>query len=327
MEEQEIASEGVRSHRATTGRYALFAAQCVSAALAATLLWCVAWLFLEDGSFQGNAALHLSLPTLILTIISLLIYREHRKWWRTTRRLQDILEGCRAGERPIGELEEMVGGMAGVAAAAAGVLHDLRQERRKTAELEAELRQRVANRTNALERKMSSLRAQATRDVLTGLYNRRMLEECLPKMIQDCRACGGELSVLAIDVDNFKPLNDTLGHAVGDEFLRSIAQILRSGVRECDAAIRSGGDEFIILLPGCSLSAARSLAERLAAMVESLAKTIKSPRPPGLSVGTASLAHVAMPNASHEAIIPALLEAADKQLYISKATRKCRSAA
>jgi diguanylate cyclase (GGDEF)-like protein len=266
-----------------------------------------------------------SLPSLILTMVLLVAYREHRKWWQPARRLARTLEGSRAGELPIDELKAVGGGLAEVAELVELLLHDVRDQRRQTAELEAEHRQRVANRTNALERQMSSLRAQATRDALTGLYNRRMLEECLPKMIQECRERSKELSILAIDVDNFKVLNDSLGHATGDEFLRSIAQILRSGVRDGDAAIRCGGDEFIVLLPGYPPDAARKLADRLSSMVHSLAKTIKSPIPPGLSVGTASLDILAA-SASIDRTMSELLEAADKQLYIKKAAGKRRVA-
>jgi diguanylate cyclase (GGDEF)-like protein len=302
------------------------AAKCLLAALAATALWWGVWMLLAGALMGESPATHLLAPTLILTMVWLLIYREYMKWWKPSRELREILEGCRERNRPIDDLRRVRGEMTPLAEMCTALLRELREQQRRTAELEAELHSRVVNRTSALERKMSSLRAQATRDALTGLYNRRMLEECLPKMIADCRTSGGELSVLAIDVDNFKPLNDTLGHAVGDEFLRSIAQILRSGVRECDAAIRSGGDEFIVLLPGCSLSAARALAERLATMVESLARTIKSPRPPGLSVGTAALSSIGHAKEDHE-IIPALLEAADQQLYVRKTARKKRGAA
>jgi diguanylate cyclase (GGDEF)-like protein len=295
------------------------------AALAAPLLWCAIWLLLENAPLGSAAAIHLSVPTLILATVALLVYRENRKWRAPSRQLKEILEGCRSGERPIEELKTVSGGMTELALVAQQLLHDLRQQKRVAAELENELRQRVAHRTSALERQMSSLRVQATRDALTGLYNRRMLEECLPKMIQECRTSNNDLSVLAIDVDNFKPLNDSLGHAVGDEFLRSIAQILRSGVRECDAAIRCGGDEFIVLLPGCSLPAARALADRLTAVVESLAKTIKSPIPPGISVGTASLMDLTKA-ATLELAVSSLLQAADKHLYLKKASRKRRVA-
>ena len=314
-------SQDVPASLARSDQNLLSAMKLGAGALGATVLWCCVWLMLDNAPLGRDAIWHLSLPTLILTAVLLLVYRENRKWWQPTRRITRILKGCRAGELPIEELREVGGGLGEVADVVQALLHDLREQRRLTAELEAELHQRVVSRTSALERQMNSLRAQATRDPLTGLYNRRMLEECLPKMIQQCRADAGELSILAIDIDNFKPLNDSLGHATGDEFLRSIAQILRSGVRECDAAIRCGGDEFIVLLPGCPISAARSLAERLAAMVGSLAKTIKSPIPPGLSVGAASLKRVAT-GSSPEVDMSALLEAADKQLYLKKASRK-----
>jgi diguanylate cyclase (GGDEF)-like protein len=284
-------------------------------------LWCALWLMQDNAPLGRDAMWHLTLPSLILTMVLLVAHRERNKWWKPARRLAKTLEGCRAGEFPIDELKDVGGGLAKVAEAVQLLLHDLRDQRRQTAELEAEHRQRVTNRTNALERQMSSLRVQATRDALTGLHNRRMLEECLPKMIHECRQASRTLSILAIDVDNFKTLNDSLGHATGDEFLRSIAQILRSGVRDGDAAIRCGGDEFIVLLPGCSLDAARQLADRLSAMVHSLAKTIKSPIPPGLSVGSASLDILAA-SASIEQTMAELLEAADKQLYIKKAARK-----
>jgi diguanylate cyclase (GGDEF)-like protein len=303
----------------------LAAMKTAAGALSATLLWCAVWLMLDNAPLGRDAIWHLSLPTLILSAVGLLIFRENHKWWQPSQRMARILKGCRAGELPIEELKKVGGGLAEVAEEVQAALHDLRHQRRLTTQLEAELRQRVASRTSALERQMNSLRAQATRDPLTGLYNRRMLEECLPRMIQECRAGAGELSILAIDVDNFKPLNDSLGHAMGDEFLRSVAQILRSGLRECDTAIRCGGDEFIVLLPGCPLDAARSLADRLAAMVHSLAKTVKSPVPPGLSVGTASLRRIAT-SSSTELEMSALLEAADKQLYLKKASRKRNAA-
>jgi len=322
---EESASEGATGIGGWWRRNQVLVIKCAGAALGATLLWCAIWLMLESATVKRDAAWHLTLPTLILTVVVLMVYRENRTWWRPTRRLKEILEGCRAGERPIEELNDVGGGMVGVAHCVQSLMRDLRNQQRLTAELEAELGQRVAHRTSALERQMSSLRVKATRDALTGLYNRRMLEECLPKMIQECREAGGELSILAIDVDNFKPLNDTLGHAVGDEFLRSIAQILRSGIRECDAAIRSGGDEFIVLLPGCSLPAAQSLGDRLATMVEGLSKTIKSPVAPGLSVGAVALSQMAK-SVSMESAASVLLEGADKQLYLTKASRKRRVA-
>jgi diguanylate cyclase (GGDEF)-like protein len=314
------------SERPAPPRKLLWALKLVTAVVGAVVVWFAVWLMLENASLRHDMAWHLALPTLFVSTIVLLVYRENRQWWRPSRQLKEMIIGCRAGERPIDELKNVGRGMADLAGAVQSLLRDLRHQRKLAAELEAELRQRVAHRTSALERQINSLRTQATRDALTGLYNRRMLEECLPKMAQQCRDVGGELSILAIDVDNFKPLNDSLGHAAGDDFLRSIGQILRSGVRDCDAAIRCGGDEFIVVLPNCPLAAAQSLASRLTAMVGSLAKTIKSPLSPGLSIGAASLKPMAASPTSIESAVSALLESADKQLYLTKASRKRRAA-
>jgi diguanylate cyclase (GGDEF)-like protein len=310
----------------TPANWLFFTLKCLFAAGLATGAWCGIWLLMSGAAFERQAFWHLTLPTLILTIVGLHIYREYLKWRKPSRRLHEILLGCLNGEKPIDELEEVGGGLSAVAKVSADLLRELRLARKLNAEMDAELQQRVANRTNHLERKMSSLKAQATRDALTGLFNRRMLEERLPTMIQDCRASGEQLAVLAIDVDNFKPINDTLGHARGDELLKTIAQILRSGIRDNDIAIRSGGDEFVILLPGCPMSAAKALSDRLVAMVESLAKTIKSPLRTGISIGIASLSGVASIN-SHDATMAALLSAADKQLYLTKSARKHRRSA
>src|SRR5690606_14641280 len=132
-----------------------------------------------------------------------------------------------------------------VAALLAEILHDLRQQKTAVAELHAETRQRVAQRTDALERQLGSLRQQASRDKLTGLYNRRMLDQCLNQLVDECRAGRRALCLLMMDADYFKQLNDTLGHAAGDDLLRSIGQIIRSALREQDLAFRYGGDEFI----------------------------------------------------------------------------------
>src|SRR5206468_3832062 len=105
---------------------------------------------------------------------------------------------------------------------------------------------------------------QATRDPLTGLHNRRLLDQYLPRAIETCREKGDDLAVLAIDVDHFKKLNDAMGHAAGDALLRDIGRLIRSTVRAQDAAFRCGGDEFVIVLPGAGAEAAEAMARRLA---------------------------------------------------------------
>ena len=105
------------------------------------------------------------------------------------------------------------------------------------------------------------LKHQATHDSLTGLINRRQFEAELNTLIDDPKATKETNSLLFLDLDNFKQVNDTAGHIAGDELLRKIAEILTKNVRSTDFVARLGGDEFAIILPACSQEKAISLAE------------------------------------------------------------------
>lgn len=111
-----------------------------------------------------------------------------------------------------------------------------------------------------------ALRRTAERDALTGSHNRRSIEQWLAQ--QFARRQSPPLSVLFVDIDHFKPVNDRHGHACGDHCLRSVAMALRGALGEQDLLGRYGGEEFIVLLPGSDLSSARAMAERLRAAVE-----------------------------------------------------------
>lgn len=106
----------------------------------------------------------------------------------------------------------------------------------------------------------------ATHDSLTQLANRREFESRLSQAMSQFN--GRSLSVLYVDLDRFKTINDTAGHAVGDEVLRQISRLMESQVRESDTVARLGGDEFAVLLPGCSQERAQQLAEHMRAAVE-----------------------------------------------------------
>src|SRR5688572_28675145 len=125
------------------------------------------------------------------------------------------------------------------------------------------MRQKVASRTDALERTIGSLRQQATRDVLTGLFNRRFLDQYITQSVTRHVKENRDLCLLMMDIDHFKMLNDTLGHAAGDDLLRAIGQLIRSAIRGEDVGFRMGGDEFVVLLPGSGTDAGQSLATRL----------------------------------------------------------------
>ncbi len=112
-------------------------------------------------------------------------------------------------------------------------------------------------------RLVSDLRRLSRRDGLTGLLNRRALEDELAQQIQRSRRTREPFCVLMLDADHFKQVNDRYGHAVGDLALKHLARLLRARMREIDRVARFGGEEFLVLLPGLALADALPLAERL----------------------------------------------------------------
>jgi diguanylate cyclase (GGDEF)-like protein len=281
-------------------------------ALSAAMWWLISRMIGSHYQWIKSAFLCVA----IVAVIGLFIYRTSRRWARPMRQLRHLLPLVQSGDLPIEELSKIGGGMTPLMPLIRQLLHDLRRQKTAVAELNREVEQRVAGRTNALERKLGSMRQQAVQDVLTGLFNRRMFDEHLPQIVTRCATEKVELSLLAIDVDNFKKLNDTLGHGAGDELLRDIAQLIRSGVRQEDAAFRLGGDEFAVILPGAKPLAAQKLAQRLVELVDGLAKPLRVTHPPRLSIGVASLSQLSANPSVRE-----LVEMADQKLYEIKAER------
>jgi diguanylate cyclase (GGDEF)-like protein len=114
------------------------------------------------------------------------------------------------------------------------------------------------------------LRTQSLRDPLTGLYNRRYMEDALDRYTSLAERDGSPLSVLMIDLDHFKKLNDTHGHAKGDAVLREVAAQLVGSLRPADVVARYGGEELVVILPNCGLEDATLKAEMLRSRIESL---------------------------------------------------------
>ena len=110
---------------------------------------------------------------------------------------------------------------------------------------------------------LAEVRQLAMTDALTGLYNRRGLAQLGGREVERARRLGRPLSVLMLDIDHFKLVNDQHGHAVGDEVLRAIAAACQAGVREIDLVARYGGEEIVLLLAETDLAAAENIAERL----------------------------------------------------------------
>jgi diguanylate cyclase (GGDEF)-like protein len=244
--------------------------------------------------------------------------RKFRRWINPAYELARL---ARVAHRGHVSIEEMTGARVAtgrlrpVAKVLADILLDLKQQRAELAELEREIRDRVANRTDALERKIGSLQVQATRDPLTGLHNRRALDIELPALINRYTAQGQDSCLLMIDVDHFKLLNDSLGHPAGDKLLQEIAQLIRSTLRGNDQAYRCGGDEFVVLLDKCNTMSGQSIAKRLESMVRELTRPIKVPHPPQLSIGVCAVSELVHPTAA------LLLQTADARLYQVKSTR------
>ena len=176
---------------------------------------------------------------------------------------------------------------------------------RQLAEAHAELERRA----NELEALHTQLREQAERDPLTGLHNRRYLARELERLTQERTA--GPISLAVLDVDHFKTINDRFGHAAGDEVLIRIARLLCDHLREHDSIIRSGGEEFIILMPRTDENAATACCERVRRAVKS---EIWSSVAEGMDV-TASLGMATTDNA-HD--LETLIRLADQRLYEAK---------
>jgi len=119
-------------------------------------------------------------------------------------------------------------------------------------------------------RLQEKLRTQSLRDPLTGLYNRRYMEDALDRYLSLAERDGTPLSVLMIDLDQFKKLNDTYGHAKGDAVLRDVAAQMVGALRPADVVARFGGEELLVVLPNCGLEDARLKAEMLRSRIEGL---------------------------------------------------------
>ena len=166
-------------------------------------------------------------------------------------------------------------------------------------------------------RLQEDLRQQSLHDPLTGLYNRRFLQDALDREAARARRSGAPLGVLMLDIDHFKQINDSHGHLAGDMVLRWLGRFLRDGVRGEDMACRYGGEEFILLVPGANLENAALRAEQIrvgvagGSVIEFDGVTIG---PVTVSLGVAALC---MDRASHACITDAV-SAADAALRRAK---------
>lgn len=168
-----------------------------------------------------------------------------------------------------------------------GIMLILRQERTLTAAEEDVVNEALAVLCEPLQRAMAyeDVFRQAKCDSLTGLANRRIFDERIDPLIDNAQRHGHPLSMVSMDLDHFKQVNDELGHAAGDEVLRQVAATLTAMIRSSDILVRMGGDEFLLLLPDTDLGSARILAERLCRAVDELDIYTAADRRLGVSIG------------------------------------------
>ena len=143
----------------------------------------------------------------------------------------------------------------------------------------------IAPNITYLVEQQLALQEMASIDALTGLLNRRSGQVALEVELQQAAESGVPISVAMGDIDHFKQINDRLGHAVGDDVLRSVAAALRDGMRSNDLAIRWGGEEFLILLPNTPLDDAAPLAERVRNLVATTPQVTSEPVTISFGVG------------------------------------------
>lgn len=171
---------------------------------------------------------------------------------------------------------------------------------------------RLAAEMNELVSSDEELKEKGIRDPLTGLYNRHYFNDIIRRELASARRFGTSISVLLVDVDRFKEINDMKGHAVGDDVLRFVANYLTACVRDSDYVFRWGGDEFLIVLPKTDAAAASSKADELVRRLPNIPGTDNLQ--PTLSVGSAT----------HRSDVefPITLAEADSRMYEMKLVRK-----
>ena len=251
----------------------------------------------------GDQLVRITLGVLILVIPCSLVLMRHivrplNQLAHTARRIAEGTTDARADVRSANELGQL--------AAAFNLMTDrVMESRQELLKLNSELEARVEARTRELEE-------LASKDPLTGLYNRRHFNEAVVRQFAAAQRYGADLTCLMFDLDHFKEINDHLGHRAGDEVLILLARSISSQLRTSDLAARFGGDEFIVLLPQTSSAAATSLANRIKReFAVNVARAFPS-APATLSIGAASLflTHAESPEA--------LIHEADVALYCAK---------
>ncbi len=189
---------------------------------------------------------------------------------------------------------------------------DVTERVRSQAQLQ-DVNGKLQQRLEEIHELQAQLREQVMRDPLTGMYNRRYLDDALPAEIARAIRGRAPLSLMMLDIDHFKRVNDTYGHQAGDVVLRMLADILRTEARRSDVACRYGGEEFVLLLPNMNLEATRARAEHWRQRFAEMEAQVES----GKVRCTLSVGIAVYPE--HGNTAEDLLRNGDRALYLAKA--------
>jgi diguanylate cyclase len=193
------------------------------------------------------------------------------------------------------------------------LMNELAKAASRAVKLEASFDEKTRE-LDAIRDSLNKSEERAKTDTLTGLPNRRALDEFLRKAQMAAMETGETLSILLIDIDHFKRFNDNFGHAIGDQVLRLVANALRERVREIDLPARYGGEELIAVLPGADLAACKAVAERIRRSISERQITRRSTGEiiPGITVS------IGVGQFQFGEAMADLIDRCDRALYLAK---------
>ncbi len=273
---------------------------------------------LQIESYRAPWASAAALFALLMAGFALLTLHSLRRWFEgsITVPLRRVVSAMRDPERLPAAASRRSGNQGRETTEIASLFGDLMQAMEESEEraqqVERDMLRKIQTHQKGFDRALRRAKDQATTDDLTGLKNRTYLSDMLDPLYAVQRQRNADLTIVMIDMDNFKHYNDAHGHLVGDALLRFVGTLLKSAIRPTDHAIRYGGDEFLLLLPDAGIQEASVVAERIVKLFRQYASRLGSKPPLSLSAGVASIRMDTAQNGEE------LVSVADAALYEAK---------